>query len=200
MSEEEISCEDIDPNELLVCKKWDGIFKEVISDKKSNYFTKEGYFRLHDVGYFDKNGYLFVGGRSDDVMNVSGHRIASSEIESVTVSLNNIDEACAVPVLDSLYGNRVVLYFSSSIEHPEFISKSILDIKNIIFHSLTQYHVPKSIFYFRHLPKTKSGKIMRRIMRQISETNSFDSSLDLSTLANKDQFQESVITLLKSKS
>ena len=54
LSTKDLKNEGIDPDELLVKNYWDGIFKLVISDKKSNYFTKNGYFRLHDIGYFDK--------------------------------------------------------------------------------------------------------------------------------------------------
>ena len=72
-------------------------FKEIISDKESKYFTNEGFFRLSDIGYFDEDGYLFIGGRSDDVINVSGHRISSSEIESVSLSFNKIIDAFRMP-------------------------------------------------------------------------------------------------------
>ena len=69
---------------------------------------------MHDIGYIDIKGYLFIGGRSDDVINVAGHRISSSELESICVTLDNVNEVCAVAVTDKIYGSRVVLYFSSS--------------------------------------------------------------------------------------
>ena len=98
LSKSNLEKQGLDPNELLVCKKWKGLFKEIISDKESEYFTEEGFFRLSDIGFFDKEGYLYIGGRSDDVINVSGHRISSSEIESVSLSFDKIIDACAVSI------------------------------------------------------------------------------------------------------
>ncbi len=191
LDESEIWEEGLDPNELLVCNRWDGIFKEVISDKESKYFTKSGYFRLCDVGYFDEKGYLFIGGRSDDVINVSGHRISSSEIESVSICVNDVKEACAVAISDSICGNRVVLFFSSKARDPHSIRSIKSDLQRIITEKLTHYHLPKEIYHFDDLPKTKSGKIMRRIMRDLAENKSIDQSSDYSTLANKEDFLES---------
>ena len=167
-SKDQLEKEQIEPNELLICEPWDGIFQKVISDRKQSYFTSTGEFRLHDVGYFDEDGYLFIGGRSDDVINVSGHRISSSEIENICMSLESINEICAVASPDQMAGSRVVLFFSS----PEISEKELKDIKsqlnNLIMKRLSQYHVPKEIYFFKNFPKTKSGKIMRRIMSFIS--------------------------------
>ena len=114
-SKEQLENEKIDPNELLICEPWDGIFQKVISDKKQDYFTSTGEYRLHDIGYFDENGYLFIGGRSDDVINVSGHRISSSEIENICMTINKINEICAVACPDEISGSKVVLFFSFGI-------------------------------------------------------------------------------------
>ena len=89
------------------------------------------------------------------------------------------------------------MYFSSSREDEEFIKDIILKIKKLIKEKLSQYHLPKKIYHFENLPKTKSGKIMRRIMRDIAESSSFDKLSDYSTLANKESFLESVKKLLK---
>lgn len=196
MNPSEIAKEGLDPNEILICKPWDGIFKQIISDKDSNYFTESGYFRLHDIGYIDEKGYLFIGGRSDDVINVAGHRISSSELENICVTLENVNEVCAVAVPEKIYGSRVILYFSSSEEKEEILLEIIIKLKNLIKEKLTQYHMPKKIYHFKNLPKTKSGKIMRRIMREIAEKSFFDLSKDYSTLANKDLFLDSVRNLL----
>jgi len=190
-SQSEIEEEGLDPNEILICKPWDGIFKEIISDKKSDYFTKAGFYRLHDVGYFDEEKNLFVGGRSDDVINVSGHRISSSEIESVSIAVENVDEACAVAIPDQISGSKVALYISSVNFNSKLHSEIELEIKNKILSQLSKYHLPKNIIYFKHLPKTKSGKIMRRLMRELNEESfhsTANSDRDYSTLANKENF------------
>ena len=191
MSHKELVDEGLEPNELLVCNKWDGVFKEIISDKDSKYFTKSGFFRLSDVGHFDKDGFLYIGGRSDDVINVSGHRISSSEIESISLSLDQIIEACAVSIPDSLSGSRVILFITPNSEENNLSSKLKIKLQHTIIDNLSSFHLPKEIYIFRNLPKTKSGKIMRRIMRDLVIKKTFDKSMDFSTLANMDKFLES---------
>ena len=94
-SNEKLDAENIDPNEIIISNYWEGIYKEIQSDREVNYFTSEGFYRLHDVGYFDNKGFLYVGGRSDDVINTAGHRISSAEIESICLSIKGVNEACA---------------------------------------------------------------------------------------------------------
>ena len=190
MSKEELLEEEIEPNELLIKNHWEGIFKMVISDKRSNYFTKKGYFRLHDVGYIDEKGYLYIGGRSDDVINVSGHRISTSEIESICLDINLIKEACAVSCLDNLSGEKIVLFYTplkKGIDNDQIVS----NLKKTIQNKLTKYHLPSKFEVFDELPKTQSGKIMRRIMRDLANRNELDEKLDYSTLANKESFFKS---------
>ena len=170
----------------------------VISDKKSKYFTDSGYFRLHDVGYLDDEGFLYIGGRSDDVINVSGHRISTSEIESICLNLNLIKDACAVSASDSLTGEKIVLYLTPSKRIYDAASLKI-KIKQIIENKLSKYHLPSRIEIFNDLPKTQSGKIMRRIMRDLAENNYFNEKLDYSTLANKENFLRSKELFLNSK-
>ena len=90
-----------------------------------------------------------------------------------------------------LYGSKVVLYFSSNFNEKKDQSNIILQLNELIKSQLTKYHLPKSILYFKSLPKTKSGKIMRRIMRVLAEKGYFDKTKDYSTLANKEEFLES---------
>ena len=92
LSEKELEDEQIHPSELIVPSPWAGIFHSVISDRETQYFTKKGYYRLHDIGYFDEKNSLFIGGRSDDVINVAGHRVASSEIENTLLKIPGILE------------------------------------------------------------------------------------------------------------
>ena len=195
---EQLAKENLQPNELLVKNYWSGIFNMVVSDKRSKYFTESGYFRLHDVGYLDVDGYLYIGGRSDDVINVSGHRISTSEIESICLNLNLIKEACAVSASDSLTGEKIILYLTPSkiICDTESIK---IKTRQIIENKLSKYHLPSRIEIFNELPKTQSGKIMRRIMRDLAENNFFNEKLDYSTLANKENFLRSKELFLNSK-
>tara|TARA_B100000212_G_scaffold208112_1_gene157098 strand:+ start:1979 stop:3724 length:1746 start_codon:yes stop_codon:yes gene_type:complete len=198
MSQEELTKQGILPNELIVKNYWPGVFNKVISDKKSNYFTNEGFFRLHDVGYFDDEGFLYVGGRSDDVINVSGHRISTSEIESICLNLDIIKDACAVSASDQLSGEKIVLYFTPSKKDFD-INLIVKELRKNIQSQLSKYHLPSRFEYFIELPKTQSGKIMRRIMRDLAENNSFNENLDYSTLANKESFLKSKDIFINSK-
>ena len=197
MSKSKLEKEGLDPNELLVCKKWKGIFKEIISDKKSKYFTEEGFFRLSDIGFFDKEGYLYIGGRSDDVINVSGHRISSSEIESISLSFDTVIDACAVAISDNLSGNRVVLFINSDVNDLKILNNIKNELKQKIKQDLSVFHLPKEIYFFKNLPKTKSGKMMRRIMKDLANKKSFDDSQDYSTLMNMNKFLESRNNFMK---
>ena len=181
----------IDPNELIIKNHWDGLFKEVISDRETNYFSSLGHFRLHDVGYLDQEGFLYIGGRSDDVINTSGHRISSSEIENISLNVEGVDEACAVAIDDQLSGAKPILFVSTTLEDNEFNSLIKSKIINQIERNLSTYHIPKEIYSFLNLPKTRSGKIMRRVMRDIACDIHFNKNCDYSTLANKKDFIQS---------
>ena len=187
-SNQKLDAENIDPNEIIISNYWEGIYKEIQSDRKVNYFTSEGFYRLHDVGYFDNEGFLYIGGRSDDVINTAGHRISSSEIESICLSIKGVNEACAVSKNDNILGEKPVLFISLNKNKKyefENIHKKILDQ---IRHNLSVYHLPEEIISFDYLPKTKSGKIQRRIMREIISKLIIDQNKDYSTLSNKEKF------------
>ena len=191
LSKKEITDELLHPEELLVGNYFSGIFKEVISDRKTNYFTSAGYFRLNDVGFFDEKGYLYIGGRSDDVINVSGHRIASSEVESICLSIDQVKEACAVSRLNEISGCKVIVFISTTQCDASFKLRLKDSIKKKIILKLSSYHLPEEIYFFDSLPKTRSGKIIRRIMRTIANGNVLDTSQDFSTLLNKKEFLDS---------
>ena len=196
MSEDELLSENVQADEILVVQPWEGIFKEIISDKDESYFTSNGFFRLKDIGFLDEEELWFVGGRSDDVINVSGHRISTAEIENVALEFPQIIEACAVPVEDNTSGSRPILYINLcqtvKVEEEEPLKENL---KNRINEVLTSYHLPKEIYLFESLPKTKSGKIMRRIMRLYAEGDLDLNYIDITTLANKKDFEEAVARL-----
>ena len=191
MNNDRLKKENIEPNELLVCKSWDGIFLEVISDRETKYFTSEGYFRLHDVGYFDEEGFLYIGGRSDDVININGHRISTSEIENICISVKAINEVCAVSIPDKISGTKLILFYSLTNTTENIKNKIEDELTAVIRKNLSKDHLPKKFYFFESLPKTKSGKIMRRLMRDLITKNKNYLNTDYSTLANKEQFIKS---------
>ena len=145
----ELEEEKINPDEILITNPWNGIYKKVKSDRNVNYFTKKGYFRFNDVGYFDQNGFLYIGGRSDDVINTAGHRISSSEIESTCMSLGEIKEACVVAQSDSLIGEKPVLFISTNKKQIFNEKELFIKINFLINKKLSNYHQPEKIFIFQ---------------------------------------------------
>ena len=199
LSNAQISSESLDPDEILISNNWSGIFMKVKSDREVKYFTKDGYFRLNDVGYFDDKGFLYIGGRSDDVINTAGHRISSSEIENICLDLKEIKEACVVAGYDEFLGAKPVLFISLN----NTKNNSVLSIKDklykLIDEKLSKYHLTEEIYIFQDLPKTKSGKIMRRIMKELYGNLMIDINKDYSTLANLKNFKDSESLFFREK-
>ena len=182
LTSQELQDQSIEPDELLVTKPWDGIFQHVISDRPVEYFTRSGFYRLFDVGYLDSNGYLYIGGRSDDVMNIAGHRISTSEIESVVLKIPGVYEACVVEVPDEITGSSLVLFYSST----DIVSDT--SFTRLIDAHLSIYHRPSLIYRFNGLPKTKSGKILRRVMRSLAKRGCLTPNVDTSTFTDTNSF------------
>ena len=163
--------------EFKIIKPWPGMMKRVLNGAHvyKKYFDKKGKFRLFDLATKRKNQ-IFIHGRNDDVINVRGHRIGSGEIEAIVLENNSIIECSAVSVQDYLEGNIIYLFVVSK-------EKNINDIiEKKIISNFGSYAIPKKIYYINELPKTRSGKIMRRILREIilnKKTNS-----DKSTILN----------------
>ncbi len=189
------------PVEINISKKdsslsipypWPGCFSMVSSDKKPSYWDKDRGYLLHDVGFRDESCFLYIGGRIDDVINVSGHRVSTAEIESATISINkNIREAAAVGLEDPIIGKKIVLFCVVT-------NKNNLDIQNLksgISDKLTPYHKPWKIIFIDCLPKTKSGKIARRLLRRILKGDNLSSNEDLSTISNYSNFIKALVDI-----
>ena len=160
-----------------------------------NYWNEDNSFNLFDIGKLNRKNKLIIYGRNDDVINVRGHRIGTGEIESVILQINEIIEVCAVPVLDKLEGNRICIFSVCK----KIKSKKIIDlIHSKLISNFGTFAIPKKIFFVPSLPKTRSGKLMRRVIRKLIENNSKISELgDLSTLVNKNSILE-IKKILKS--
>lgn len=139
------------------------------------YFTGDGAFR-------DKDGYIWIQGRVDDVINVSGHRLSTAEIESALVHHETVAEAAVVAGEDELTGQNIHAFVTlkPNIEDSEGLEKELtLQVRRVI----GPFAAPKRIYITIDLPKTRSGKIMRRILRKIVNGEQ-DSLGDISTLAD----------------
>ncbi len=182
---------------LCIKKPWPGMMRTIYGDAarfKKTYFSKfPGYYCTGDGARKDKDGYYWLMGRIDDVINVSGHRIGSAEVESALVSHTKVAEAAVVPMPHALKGEGIYAYVTLKTgENPSPELKT--ELSNHVRQKIGPIATPDIIQFADGLPKTRSGKIMRRILVKIAAGN-MDNLGDTSTLADP-----SVIdTLLKGK-
>lgn len=150
------------------------------------YFTGDGAGRDHD-------GYYWIRGRVDDVVNVSGHRLSTAEIESAIIQFNGVGEAAVVGFPDELTGQSIAAFvqLKPGVDASTQLKKDIiLQVRK----SIGPFAAPK-VVYFSDLPKTRSGKIMRRILRKVCAGEA-DQLGDTSTLAEP-EVVESIIDVVK---
>ncbi|EAW10546.1 acetate--CoA ligase [Aspergillus clavatus NRRL 1] len=142
---------------------------------KGYYFTGDGAGRDHD-------GYYWIRGRVDDVVNVSGHRLSTAEIEAALIEHHQVAEAAVVGIADELTGQAVNAFVSlkEGTESSEQVRK---DLVMQVRKSIGPFAAPKAVYVVEDLPKTRSGKIMRRILRKILSGEE-DSLGDTSTLSD----------------
>jgi len=126
----------------------------------------KGYYFTGDGAARDKDGYYWIRGRVDDVVNVSGHRLSTAEIEAALIEHKAVGEAAVVGIADELTGQAVNAFVSLKEGHtasPELTKEFVLQVRR----SIGPFAAPKAVFAVSDLPKTRSGKIMRRILRKI---------------------------------
>ncbi|WOO78767.1 Acetyl-coenzyme A synthetase [Vanrija pseudolonga] len=158
---------------VLVCSKpWPSIARTVYRDHKRYLDTYmrpyPGYFFFGDGAARDEDGYLWIKGRVDDVINVSGHRLSTAEVESALILHKGVAETAVVGAHDDITGQAVYAFVTMK---PEFeisseaeLSKELsIQVRKVI----GPFAAPKKIYLVNDLPKTRSGKIMRRILRKI---------------------------------
>jgi len=174
--------------EGMLCMKrsWPGQMRTVYGDHKRFIDT---YFSQFDGKYFtgdgckrDKEGYYWITGRVDDVIIVSGHNLGTAEIESAFVSHKDVSEAAVVGYPHEIKGNGLYCYVSLKVG-VNSSKELVLDLKKTIREKIGPIATPDFIHISNGLPKTRSGKIMRRILRKIA-SNDFENLGDTSTLAD----------------
>jgi acetyl-CoA synthetase len=148
---------------------------------KETYWSRfPGKYFAGDGAKLDNDGCLWLLGRVDDVMNVSGHRISTTEVESALVSNSMVAEAAVVGANDELTGQAIVAFVilrQGSLEGPE----TVKELRNHVAKEIGAIAKPKKILIVAELPKTRSGKIMRRLLRDVAENRSLG---DVTTLAD----------------
>ncbi len=171
---------------LVILDSWPGQMRTVYGDHarfEQTYFsTFEGMYFSGDGARMDEDGYLWITGRMDDVLNVAGHRLGTAEIESCLVAHPTIAEAAVVGFPHDLKGQGIYVYVTPR-ENVEVSEELTRELIQKIRHELSPIATPDQIQWTRGLPKTRSGKIMRRILRKIACDES-DQLGDTSTLAD----------------
>ena len=167
-------------SEIKIKNPWPGCMIGILNGKQqfNKYWDKKSNFRLFDYASLDKNKNFIVHGRLDDVINIRGHRIGSAEVESVLLKEKNIYEVCAIGVSDDLEGDSIIVFIASKQKNLDKI------IKKIITKNFGIFAIPKRIFYIPEIPKTRSGKILRRLLRDLYYNPDISEMGDLSTIVN----------------
>ncbi len=176
---------------LCIADSWPGQMRTVFGDHKR---FKETYFTQFSGKYFsgdgarrDKDGYYWITGRMDDVLNVSGHRLGTSEIESALVAHKDIAEAAVVGYPHDIKGQGIYCFviLNIGVKPSEELRKGLIQQ---VRKEIGPIATPDMIQWAPGLPKTRSGKIMRRILRKIA-CNDFSNLGDTNTLTNPEVVQ-----------
>lgn len=171
---------------LVITESWPGQMRTVFGDHErfeQTYFsTFPGRYFTGDGARRDEDGYYWITGRVDDVLNVSGHRMGTAEIESALVAHPKIAEAAVVGVPHEIKGQGIYAYVTL-IAGEEPSRELHKEVKEWVRKEIGAIATPDVIHWAEGLPKTRSGKIMRRILRKIA-TGETDSLGDISTLAD----------------
>lgn len=171
---------------LLIRQPWPGMMRGVFGDPerfKETYFVQfPGYYASGDGARRDEDGFLWLLGRIDDVINVSGHRMGTAEVESALVAHEKVAESAVVGFPHDIKGQGIYAYVTvkSGVEVSEALKKELV---THVRKEIGPIASPDKIHFTDALPKTRSGKIMRRILRKIAEGD-VDSLGDTSTLAD----------------
>ena len=172
---------------LTLTHPWPGMLRGIWKDPeryKDAYWSRfEGRYFAGDGAKLDDDGYLWLLGRVDDVMNISGHRISTTEVESALVSHPSVAEAAVVGANDATTGQAIIAYVTlvGGMEVDEQV------LRNHVANEIGAIAKPKTIYFTPDLPKTRSGKIMRRLLRDVAEGRNLG---DTTTLADANVVNE----------
>ncbi len=166
---------------LTLTDPWPGMLRGIWGDPeryRDTYWSRfEGRYFAGDGARLDEDGYLWLLGRVDDVMNVSGHRISTTEVESALVSHPAVAEAAVVGANDATTGQAIFAYVTLRTG----AEVGVADLRDHVAAEIGAIAKPKAIFFTPDLPKTRSGKIMRRLLRDVAEGRNLG---DTTTLAD----------------
>lgn len=185
---------------LVITGSWPGQIRSVYGDHQrvidTYYSTYKGYYFTGDGARRDEDGYYWITGRVDDVMNVSGHRIGTAEVESALVLHPSVAEAAVVGFPHDLKGEGIYAYVTlmqGDDTEPEALREELIAM---VRREIGPIAKPDAIQWAPGLPKTRSGKIMRRILRKIA-ADELDNLGDTSTLADPSVVEDLITHRIK---
>src|SRR5262249_55666253 len=175
---------------LVIHQPWPSMLRGIWGDPeryRSTYWSKfaeQGYYFAGDGARFDPDGAIWVLGRIDDVMNVSGHRISTAEVESALVGHSAVAEAAVVGVTDDITGQAICAFVVLRASYQPH-DGTTAELRGEVAREISPIAKPREVHIVPELPKTRSGKIMRRLLRDVAENRELG---DTSTLLDPSVF------------
>jgi acetyl-CoA synthetase len=176
---------------LVLRRPWPGMLRTLYREDErfvETYFSRFGRetYLVGDAARRDSDGYFWVLGRIDDVINVSGHRLSTAEVESAIVSHPNIAEAAVIGQSDEHTGQAICAFVTLEGDH-DGNDEMVAELRDHVAARIGKLARPKRVIWSGDLPKTRSGKIMRRLLRDIAEGRELG---DVTTLRDPDVMKE----------
>jgi acetyl-CoA synthetase len=169
---------------LVLRKPWPAMLRGIYGDPeryKETYWSRfEGRYFAGDGAKRDEDGYFWLLGRVDDVMNISGHRISTTEVESALVDHNDVAEAAVIGKVDETTGQQIVAFVTLK-GNVEAADDTTEVLREHVARKIGKLARPTTIIFTPDLPKTRSGKIMRRLLKDVAEERELG---DVTTLAD----------------
>ncbi|MCW4352718.1 acetate--CoA ligase [Hoyosella sp. YIM 151337] len=160
---------------LVIDQPWPAMLRGIWGDMqrfKDTYwsrFAEQGYYFAGDGAKFDEDGAVWVLGRVDDVMNISGHRISTAEVESALVGHDAVAESAVIGATDATTGQAIVAFVILRQGVVNTGDELVADLRATVSRDIGPIAKPRDIYIVPELPKTRSGKIMRRLLRDVAE-------------------------------
>jgi acetyl-CoA synthetase len=159
---------------LILTRPWPSMLRTLYKEDQrfvQTYFSRFGKetYLVGDAARKDKDGYVWIIGRIDDVVNVSGHRLSTAEVESAIVSHQKVAEAAVIGQADEDSGQAICAFVTLQGDDNEGSDQLVEEIRGHVADRIGKFARPKRIIWADDLPKTRSGKIMRRLLRDIAE-------------------------------
>ncbi|MGB3519935.1 MAG: acetate--CoA ligase, partial [Mycobacterium sp.] len=176
---------------LVIDQPWPSMTRGIWGDSERfietywSRFAEQGWYFAGDGARYDADGDIWVLGRIDDVMNVSGHRISTAEVESALVGHEAVAEAAVVGAIDEQTGQRICAFVVLAASHSHVGGTIVDDLRERVTVEISPIAKPRNVHIVPELPKTRSGKIMRRLLRDIADGRELG---DTSTLVDPSVF------------